>query len=92
MPEVGQDLEKRLLAAALCELRIQLSGHLGEDDTPAGVAARFAYTLHNQALAILSGETIDVHAALDALDRWEPIFGEKYLSQFRRTVLSDDGS
>ncbi|BCT93675.1 hypothetical protein LYSHEL_27020 [Lysobacter helvus] len=92
MPEAEQDLEKRLLAAALYELRVQLSGHLGEDDTPAGAAARFAYTFHNQALAVLSGERIDVHAALDALDQWEPIFGEKYLSHFRRTVLSGDGS
>lgn len=89
MPEAEQDLEKRLLAAALFELRVLLSGHLGEEGTPAGAAAQFAYTFHNDALAVLSGKTVDVHAVLDSLDRLEPILGEQYLSHFRRTVLSD---
>jgi hypothetical protein len=54
MTEHSVDLEKRLLAAALYELRVLLSSHVDPDDTsPEGVAAWFAYTLHNQALSAL---------------------------------------
>ena len=86
------DLEKRLMAAAIFELRVLLASHIGQEGTPAGVAADFAYTLHNPALAILEGRPVDVPAALDSLERLEPALGEKYLRQFRRVVLEDGGT
>jgi len=86
------DLEKRLMAAAIYELRVLLASHIGQEGTPAGVAADFAYTLHNPALAILEGRPVDVPATLDSLKRLEPALGEKYLRQFRRVVLEEGGS
>jgi hypothetical protein len=84
------DLEKRLLAAALFELRVLLSSHINPDDkSPAGNAAWFAYLLHNQALAALAGQPFDVVAALDGLARLEPELGSEYLQHFRRVVLNE---
>ena len=84
------DLEKRLLAAAVFELRVLLSNHLDpQDQSTAGVAAHFAYTLHNQALAALSGQPFDVAKALDGLDRLEPQLGSAYLQQFRKVVTNE---
>lgn len=82
------DPEKRLLAAALFELRVLLSSHLDPADvSPAAAAAAFAYALHNHALATLDGKPFDVEAALAAVDRLEPRFGRDYVEHFRRVVL-----
>ena len=86
------DLEKRLMAAAIFELRVLLASHIGQEGTPAGAAADFAYALHNPACAILEGRPVDVPATLDTLEQLEPALGEKYLRQFRRIVLQDGGS
>jgi hypothetical protein len=84
------DIEKRLLAAALFELRVMLSGHLDPDDqSPASTAAWFAYALHNQALAALDGQPFDVARALEAVERLEPRLGERYLHNLRKTVLGE---
>lgn len=84
------DLEKRLLAAALFELRVLLGSHINPDDkSPAGTAAWFAYSLHNQALAALAGQPFDVEAALVGLARLEPELGSEYLQHFRRVVLNE---
>nr|CAS02599.1 putative integron gene cassette protein [uncultured bacterium] len=84
------DVEKRLLAVALFELKVLLSGHLDPDErSPASDAAWFAYALHNQALATLDGQPFDVARALEAIDRLEPRLGERYLQRFRKTVLSE---
>ncbi len=84
------DLEKRLLAAALYELRVLLSGHIDpEDRTPAGAAAWFAYALHNHALAALSGQPFDVNKALDSLSKLGPLLGTEYLQHFRQVVLNE---
>jgi hypothetical protein len=80
------------MAAAIFELRVLLASHIGQEGTPAGVAADFAYALHNPALAILEGQFVDVPATLDTLERLEPALGEKHLRQFRRVVLQDSGS
>ncbi|WP_142126320.1 hypothetical protein [Pseudoxanthomonas sp. 3HH-4] len=84
------DLEKRLLAAAVFELRVLLSNHLDpQDQSAAGVAAQFAYALHNQALAALSGRPFDVAQTLDSLGRLEPQLGSAYLQQFRQVVTNE---
>ena len=90
MTEPQVDLEKRLLAAAVFELRVLLASHLDpQDQSPAGVAAQLAYALHNQALSALSGQPFDVAQALDSLDRLEPQLGSAYLQQFRQAVLNE---
>jgi hypothetical protein len=57
----ADDAEKRLLAAALFQMRVLLSSHLKPDDrSPAADAAWLAYALHNEALAALEGRPFDV--------------------------------
>jgi hypothetical protein len=83
------DLEKRLLAAAVFELRVLLSGHLdSKEQGPASDAAWLAYALHNQALSALDGRPFDVASALEAVDRLEPRLGASYVQHFRRAVLN----
>jgi len=86
------DPEKRLMAAAIFELRVLLASHIGQEGTPAGVAADFVYALHNPALAMLEGRPVDVPSTLDSLERLKPALGEMHLRQFRRVVLEDGGS
>jgi len=84
------DLEKRLLAAAVFELRVLLASRIDHDDeSPEATAALFAYALHNQALAVLNGQPIDVAQALESVSRLESRLGSAYVQQFRRTVLNE---
>jgi hypothetical protein len=84
------DLEKRLLAAAVFELRVLLSAHIDpSSDSPETSAALFAYALHNQALDVLDGRPIDVTKALEAIAKLEPRLGSAYVQQFRRVVLNE---
>src|SRR5690606_16231454 len=84
------DLEKRLLAAALFNLRVLLAGHLDpEEKSPASDAAWLAYSLHNQALSTLDGRAFDVAQAIEAVERLEPRLGAAYVQQFRQAVLNE---
>lgn len=84
------DLEKRLMAAALYNLRVLLSGHLDRDERgPVSDAAWLAYALHNQALSVLDGQAFDVAQALDAVERLEPRLGAAYVQEFRQAVLDE---
>lgn len=50
---MNSDDQAKLLAAALYEIRILLSGRVGAvDGTPETEAAAIAYALHNEALAV----------------------------------------
>lgn len=83
------DLEKRLFAAALYELRLLLSSYVNPNDQSAvGSAAWIAYRLHNQALATLAGQPFDVESALDGLQKLEPALGKERMEQFRRAVFN----
>lgn len=84
----AKDLEKRLLAATVYELRVLLAGQL-DDDGPVGDAARLAYALHNQALAVLEKKSFNVGDALQRLDRFEPRLGRKCLDHFAKVVLDE---
>lgn len=84
------DLEKRLIAKALYELRVLLAGHLEtEDKSPVADAAWLAYALHNQALSVLDGHAFDIAQALRAVDKLESRLGTKYIQQFRQIVLNE---
>ena len=90
MAEQKVDLEKRLLAAAVFQLRVMLSPHIDvRDKSPAGAAAQLAYALHNQALAVLDGKSFDVGAAIDALARLEPTLGKDFQEFFRKVVHNE---
>lgn len=84
------DLEKRLLAAAMFELRVLLSAHINpSDQSSEASAALFAYALHNQALSALEGRPFNVAHALDAIAQLEPRLGSEYVAHFRRVVLNE---
>ncbi len=90
MTDKDVDFEKRLLAAAVFELRVLLSSHIDPNDQSSeATAALFAYALHNQALAVLDGKTINVAQALDSVANLESRLGSAYVQQFRRTVLNE---
>ena len=90
MTEQQGDLEKRLFAAALSRIRILLSSHVGSDTQgPEAAAAALAYALHNEALAALSNQSVDVSAALSNLTRLEPLLGAAVLAELRETVLNE---
>jgi hypothetical protein len=90
MSKSPADLEKRMLAAAVFELRVLLASYIGRaDGSPASAAADFAYALHNYALATLEGRSFSVEEALGSLDRLEPILGRRYLDHVRKTVSDE---
>lgn len=88
MSITAKDLEKRLLATTVFELRVLLAGQL-DNDGPVGDAARLAYALHNQALAVLEEKPFDVDDALQRLERFEPRLGRKYLDHFAKVVRDE---
>ena len=67
--------QEQLLAFAVYEIRLLLAGHLGSDSSselPIRAAAHLAYALHNEADAVLQGESFDPQQALarlGAIDR-----------------------
>jgi hypothetical protein len=72
----------RLMAAAVYELRLLLSDHLGsecESDPSLRLAAHLAYALHNEALAMFErDETFDLDAARNRIKAAESIVGDTY--------------
>jgi hypothetical protein len=84
------DLEKRMLAAAVFELRVILGLYIGRaDGSPASAAADFAYALYNYALAALEGRSFSAAEALSSLERLEPVLGRNYLDHLRKVVLDE---
>jgi hypothetical protein len=62
--------QEQILAFAVYEIRLLLASHLGSDcssDLSVRTAAHLAYALHNQAEAILHGESFDPQQAISAL-------------------------
>ncbi|MBH9554032.1 hypothetical protein [Inhella gelatinilytica] len=77
--------QAKILAFAVYELRLLLAGHLGSDnesDLSTRAAAHLAYSLHNEALAVLEGRDFDVKAAVQAIAKVDAMFGENFLQQF----------
>lgn len=70
--------ELKLFAMALYELRILLAGGLGSNnDAPQEIrlASHLAYALHNDALAVIDGKSIDVEAAISRIAHIDQIIG-----------------
>jgi hypothetical protein len=90
MTEQQRDLEKRLFAAALYRIRLLLASHVGSDaHSPEAAAAALAYLLHNDALAALSNQPVDIPGVLSKLDRLEPLLGVAVLAELRGSVLNE---
>jgi len=70
--------QEQVLAFAVYEIRLLLSGHLGSDSTSESsvrIAAHLAYALHNQADAALHGGTFDPQTAAASLGAVDRMFG-----------------
>ena len=88
--------KKKLMAAAVFEIRILLSGYLGSDseaDTAVRLAAHLAYALHNEALTILEDNgDFDLSAALAKIEAAEKVVGSQYTNVFGTLSMSDNTS
>jgi hypothetical protein len=85
--------QARILAFAVFELRLLLAGHLAPDsggEPAVRAAAHLAYALHNQALAVLDGNSFDPIQAIEAIAKVDKTFGENFVQQLsvamRRSV------
>ena len=91
MPDTNE-LQVKVLAQAVYEIRLLLGGYLEsgvEGDPAVRQAAHLAYALHNEALAMLSGGTFDILAALTRLDAVDKNLGSQFRDVFVE-VLGDD--
>lgn len=81
--------QSKILAFAVFELRLLLAGHLGPESSsePAiKAAAHLAYALHNQALAVLEGNSFNPTEAVEAIARVDQMFGENFVQQLKEVA------
>lgn len=72
----AQNAEVSLMANALYEIRLLLAPYLGsENDAPMDirVAAHIAYALHTEAMAVASGDSFDLAAAIRKVEAIDSI-------------------
>ena len=84
--------QNQLLAFAIYEIRQLLAHHLGSDDTPdpaVKAAAHLAYSLHNQADAILQGRTFDPQQAIESLNAVDRMLATNFQARFLQSVSHD---
>jgi hypothetical protein len=83
--------ESKILAKAVYEIRILLSGYLGSNvdaDPSVRIAAHLAYALHNDALAVLEGNGFNAEDALKRVAALDSLLGVEAGSEFVRSVES----
>ena len=77
--------QEQLLAFAIYEIRLLLANHLGGDsasELPVRVAAHLAYALHNEADAVLQGESFDAQSAFARLGAVDRMLGSDLQDRF----------
>lgn len=70
--------ESKILAKAIYEIRLLLSGYLGSNvdaDPSVRIAAHLAYALHNDALAVLEGNGFSADEALKRVAAVDSLLG-----------------
>ncbi len=82
-----KDVQLKILAQAVYELRLLLSGHLGsknKNDSCEAISAHLAYALHNEALAIIEERPDDfnIENALENIRRVDEMYGEEFSERF----------
>lgn len=88
MPSSESDI--KLLAKAVYETRLLLSGYLGssnEGDAAVRQAAHLSYALHNEALAVIEGRGFELRAATRRIRAIDSIIPGCDLSS---RILDDD--
>lgn len=86
-------LQAKILAFALYEIRLLLAGYLGssnEGEPAVRAAAHLAYALHNQALATLDGKPFDEKLALEGIKTVDDMFGENFTEQLSKFIGASD--
>jgi len=86
MPSQSQ---AKILAQAIYEIRLLLSGYLGseaEGDMAVREAAHLAYALHNEALAVLDGKSFSEKQAISKIGVVDAMFNESFLPRFSGLV------
>ena len=72
--------QSKLLAKALYEIRLLLSGYIGSSvdaDMSVRVAAHIAHALHNEALAVCEGKTFDLASAALKIKAVDGLLGQR---------------
>jgi len=88
----GHSDQAKVLAQAIFEIRVLLSGYLGsenEGDLAVRQAAHLAYALHNQALAVLEGKSFEVTEAIRGLAFADRVLGAEFAERFTQAVRSN---
>jgi hypothetical protein len=82
------EMQMRILAQAVLEVRVLLSEYLGDAgaDVSVRTAAHLAYALHEDASAILAGRSFDPVEAVSSLDAIDRMFDESLVSRFSRSL------
>jgi hypothetical protein len=80
------DLQARILAQALFEIRVLLAGYLGSQnsaDMEVRRAAHLAYAVHNEALAVVEDRQFNPIDFLTRLQAMDAMLGSAFATRFR---------
>jgi hypothetical protein len=80
------DAQHKILAQAVYQIRILLGTGNTEKDPSVRAAARIAYALHNEALAILEGRTFDVDKAIKKLATRDGKFDPAIAAEIKKSL------
>jgi hypothetical protein len=84
--------QAKIMAQGIYEIRLLLSAYLGSQnagDPAVRRAARLAYALHNEALAVIEGRTFDGAKEMDKIRAVDRMFDESYASHFECHISND---
>lgn len=79
--------QSKILAQGLYEIRLLLTGYLGntdEGDPLVRQAAHLAYALHNEALTVIESGTFDCQKALAKVKAVDRMFDTTFASRFEK--------
>ena len=81
--------QEQVLAFAVYEIRLLLAHHLGSGDASdlaVKAAAHLAYALHNQADAILQGDTFDPQQAAESLSAVDRMLATNFKTRLSQAI------
>lgn len=80
------ETQAKILAEAVYEIRLLLSGYLGSQnpgDPLVRQAAHLAYAIHNEALAVIEGKTFDTNLAISKIEGFDKMFARDFAKQMK---------